>query len=130
MSARLMILVVLGVANGVQSALSLLVLLGENFTVYQGWVSNLLWLLPALSFPNFLVYLRFHRFGAFMAWLISLCIVAHFFDFKAYITHQPHTVTNLASFTLVLLICVFVLCIPTGMQFMSRRAYNQSSALI
>jgi hypothetical protein len=42
MSARLMILIVLGVANGVQSALSLLVLLGENFTVYQGWVSNLL----------------------------------------------------------------------------------------
>src|ERR1700735_2708835 len=101
-STRLTILIVVGIANAVQSSLCLLVLLGSNFNAYQGWISNLLWLVPILSFPNFLAYLKFQRFGALMAWLIALCILAHYFDFGADLVHQPRNVTDLGSFMRVL----------------------------
>jgi hypothetical protein len=130
MSTRLTILIVVGIANAVQSFICLLLLLGSNFNAYQEWTSNLLWLLPILSFPNFLGYLKFHRFGAFMAWLIALCILAHHFDFGMDIAHQPHSVTDLDSFMRVLLGCVILLFIPVVMQFAPRRAHNRSSALV
>jgi hypothetical protein len=129
MSTRLTILIIIGIANAVQSALCLLVLFAANFTVDQGGVFNLLWLPPILSFPNFLAYLKFQRFGIAMAWLIVLCIQAHHFDFGTNIAHQPHGVTDLGSFIRVLLGCIVLLLIPVGMQFAPGRTPNRSSAI-
>jgi hypothetical protein len=129
-STRLIILIVVGIANAIQSSFCLLVLLGSNFNAYQGWISNLLWFVPILSFPNFLAYLKFQRFGAAMAWLIALCILAHYFDFGADIAHQPRSVTDFGSFARVLLGCVILLLIPAGMQVVPERAHNRSPAVI
>jgi hypothetical protein len=65
-----------------------------------------------------------------MAWLIALCILAHYFDFGSDIAHQPHSVTDLESFMRVLLGCVILLLIPAGMQFAPSRTHNNSSVAI
>ena len=127
---RLIFLIVVGIANTVQSFLCLLLLLGDNFNSYQGWVPNLLWLPPILSFPNFLVYLKFQRFGTLIAWLISLCILAHYFDFGADLIHQPRHVTDFGSFVRVWLGCAIILLIPVGMQFTAVRMHGRSQEIV